>query len=199
LTIGERLRKLRLKKGLTLEEVSKQLKTSKVTMHKYEVGVITNIPINKIKQLAGIYNVSPAYIMGWEEESPLIKMEYKKQIPILGDIAAGEAVFADQNIEGWMWTDKTCHDYALRVKGDSMINACILDNSLVVVDKDAVIDNGDIVVALIDGENATVKRFYQYGDKVILKPENPNLKEKEFSAKDVRLLGKVKQVVLKVK
>lgn len=69
MTIGERLKQLRLDHDFTLEEVSKQLNFSRQTLQRYESGVITNIPSDKIEGLAKIYNVSPAYIMGWNEES----------------------------------------------------------------------------------------------------------------------------------
>lgn len=66
--IGERLRKLRLDKNMTLEEVGKRLNISRQTLQRYESGVIGNIPSDKIENLAEIYNTSPAYIMGWEEK-----------------------------------------------------------------------------------------------------------------------------------
>lgn len=67
--IGERLRKLRLSKDMTLEEVGKLLNISRQTLQRYETGVIGNIPSDKIELLSEIYNSTPAYIMGWEEKS----------------------------------------------------------------------------------------------------------------------------------
>lgn len=120
-----------------------------------------------------------------------IKIPFTKTVPILGKIAAGQPIIALEEIEGYLPVTKECIDFALRVQGDSMINARIFNGDLVEVQKDACIENGDIVVALVDSENATVKRFYKYGDKIILKPENPTMKEMEFDVKDVWIIGKV--------
>lgn len=72
--IGEKIRYLRQKNKFTLEELGKKINVSKQTLYKYENGVITNIPSDKIEQLAEIYNVSPAYLMGWEN---IVKPENK--------------------------------------------------------------------------------------------------------------------------
>lgn len=71
MTIGERLKALRKEKDLTLEDVAKSLDISRANISKYENGDITNIPSDRIEQLARFYSVSPAYLMGWEERNPL--------------------------------------------------------------------------------------------------------------------------------
>lgn len=113
-------------------------------------------------------------------------------IPILGRVAAGTPVMAAENHEGSLTLDasliKNQESFALRVNGDSMINAGILDGDLVVVRLQQGADNGDIVVALMD-EEVTVKRFYRETDTIRLQPENPTLAP--IYSTDVEICGKV--------
>ena len=113
-------------------------------------------------------------------------------IPILGRVAAGIPIMAAENREGSLTLDasliKNQESFALRVNGDSMINAGILDGDIVVVRLQQGADNGDIVVALM-GEEATVKRFYREKEKIRLQPENPTM-EPIYST-DVDICGKV--------
>lgn len=71
ITIGDRINKKRLEKGMTLEELGKKVGVSKVTIHKYESKVITNIPSDRIEAMAKALDVSPAYLMGWDDEKDL--------------------------------------------------------------------------------------------------------------------------------
>ena len=113
-------------------------------------------------------------------------------IPILGRVAAGTPIMAAENHEGSLTLDasliKNQESFALRVSGDSMINAGILDGDIVVVRLQQGADNGDIVVARM-GEEATVKRFYREKDAIRLQPENPSLTA--IYSTDVEICGKV--------
>jgi repressor LexA len=114
------------------------------------------------------------------------------EIPVVGKVAAGEPLLATQNIERTISLSgdliKTEEPFALRIKGDSMIGAGILEDDYVIVKQQPSADQGDIVVALI-GDEATVKRFYRERDHIKLQPENPSIKP--IIAKDVTILGKV--------
>lgn len=151
-----------------------------------------------IYKIAKALDVNEAWLMGYdvpmEKRSPFTLIPHKKQIPILGRISAGLPLLAVEHIEGYENVDDESLDYGLIVKGDSMIGARIFENDVVYVTKDIDVYNGDIVIALINGYDATIKRFYQYDDEIILKPENPTMKEQHYKPEDVRLLGKVKQV-----
>jgi repressor LexA len=113
-------------------------------------------------------------------------------LPLVGQVAAGQPVLAEENIEDYVQTPSFAGgeegEYLLRVKGDSMRNAGILEGDLVVVRSQDVADDGDIVVALL-GEEATVKRFFQEADHVRLQPENETMEP--IRAREVRILGKV--------
>ena len=117
-------------------------------------------------------------------------------LPLVGEIAAGGPLLAQENVEDYVELPERLvggADFLLRVKGDSMIDAGILDGDLVVVRKTETATNGDIVVALAGDdealEEATVKRFFREGGRVRLQPENAALEP--IYAKHVQILGKV--------
>lgn len=115
-------------------------------------------------------------------------------LPLVGNIAAGNPLLADENIQEWIPVPTTLvgehhNAFLLEVRGDSMVQAHILDSDLVIVDPQPVASNGDIVVVLINDE-ATIKRFYQRNDKMLLKPANPAYEPIEVTD-DIRIQGKV--------
>ena len=114
-------------------------------------------------------------------------------VPIIGRVTAGEPILAVENQEGTMTLPKdfvgSGENFLLRVRGDSMIGAGILDGDLVLVRRQDTADNGDIVVALVNGEEATVKRFFREKDYIRLQPENEHLEP--IITKELRVLGKV--------
>ncbi len=119
-----------------------------------------------------------------------------RRLPLVGQIAAGGPLLADQNIEEELGVPEPLSDgadFLLRVKGDSMVNAGILDGDIVVVQRRQDARNGDIVVALAGedetADEATVKRFFREGDRIRLQPENDDLEP--IYAPYVAILGKV--------
>jgi len=119
------------------------------------------------------------------------------QIPLLGRVAAGIPLLADENIEEYLPYDnrhKGDEVFALRVHGESMLKAHIKNNDIVIAKKQSIANNNDIVIALIDGEEATVKRFEQRNDRIRLLPENDLFAPIELEAHRVTILGKVIEV-----
>ena len=114
------------------------------------------------------------------------------KIPVLGVVTAGLPIYAHENIEGYIPWDGEASCFALRVRGDSMINAGILDGDKVVVRPQPDASNGEIVIALI-GDEATCKRFHRGSDGVWLLPENPAYDPIDGSG--CQILGKVKAVI----
>src|SRR5262245_12032166 len=118
-----------------------------------------------------------------------------RHVPLVGDVAAGTGVLAAENIEETvpMPEDFTGAGqlFMLRVRGDSMIDAGILDGDYVVVRQQPEADPGDVVVAGIPGEEGTVKTFQRRRGKVVLKPANPDYDEMVFDPSDVSIYGKV--------
>jgi repressor LexA len=126
-----------------------------------------------------------------------------RHVPLIGDVAAGTNVLAQQNVEDLipLPTDFTGEGdlFMLRVRGDSMIEAGILDGDFVVARQQQVADNGDIVVAGIPGDEATVKTFKKSGNSVTLVPANSSMKPMEFSSDEVTVFGKVVTVMRSLK
>lgn len=126
-----------------------------------------------------------------------------RHVPLIGDVAAGTNVLAQQNVEDLipLPTDFTGEGelFMLRVRGDSMIDAGILDGDFVVARQQSIADNGDIVVAGIPGEEATVKTFKKSGAKITLVPSNSTMKPMVFDADEVTVFGKVVTVMRSLK
>jgi repressor LexA len=122
-----------------------------------------------------------------------------RHVPLVGDVAAGTGVLAAENIEESLplpedfTGDGTL--FMLRVRGESMIDAGILDGDFVVVRQQETADNGDIVVAGIPGEEATVKTFLKKGGQITLRPANPTLEDMVFDPSEVSIYGKVVTVL----
>jgi repressor LexA len=125
-----------------------------------------------------------------------------RHVPLIGDVAAGTDVLAQENVEELLPlpVDFTGDGelFMLRVRGDSMVDLGILDGDYVVCRAQTTADPGDIVVAGIPGEEATVKTFSSAGDRVILQPANARLSPMEFDADDVRVFGRVVTVMRRI-
>jgi repressor LexA len=113
-------------------------------------------------------------------------------LPLLGQVAAGQPILAEENVEEYIDTPAACGgesgEYLLRVRGESMKNAGILDGDLVVVRRQDAARDGEIIVALVE-EEATVKRFFREGDHIRLQPENDEMEP--ILVRDVSVLGRV--------
>ncbi|MGL6105311.1 transcriptional repressor LexA [Romboutsia sp.] len=124
-------------------------------------------------------------------------------LPIVGQITAGEPILAEQNIEEYLPLPaslvKGKDNFVLKVKGDSMINAGILNGDFVIVDKKTTASNGEIVVALMHNEFATVKRFFKEDLTIRLQPENEFMEPIILNHKDVEVIGIVTGVFRVIK
>ena len=122
-----------------------------------------------------------------------------RHVPLIGEVAAGTGLLAQQNVEDLipLPTDFTGEGelFMLRVRGDSMIDAGILDGDFVVARQQQTADNGDIVVAGIPGDEATVKTFKKSGNKITLVPSNPTMDPMVFTSDEVNVFGKVVTVM----
>ncbi len=136
----------------------------------------------------------------WDPNSGAV-MERRpvRHVPLVGDVAAGTDVLAEQNVEDLfpLPVDFTGEGelFMLRVRGESMIDAGILDGDFVVAEQQNTARNGDIVVAGIPGGEATIKHFSQLGNTVTLTPSNPSMEPMLFSCDDVAIYGRVVTVL----
>ncbi len=198
-TIGMRIKEIREKSGYSQTDMAGKIGVSKQTLYKYENGIVTNIPSDKIENIAKLCRVSPAYIMGWEDSAipdlPNITPITTTSIPLLGSVACGKPIYAEQDFVCYVEVGADIHaDYGLRARGDSMINARIHDGDIVFVKKTDTVENGDIAVVLIQDE-ATLKRFFYYPEKqkLVLQAENPKYEPLVYVGEElagVRVLGK---------
>jgi repressor LexA len=125
--------------------------------------------------------------------------QHIRHIPFVGDVAAGTGVLGLESTHELMSIPEQFagrgDSYVLQVRGDSMIDAGILAGDFIVVERQQTARSGEIVVAGIPGDEATVKRFFSQGSRVILKPENPTMEPMEFDSREVSIFGRVISVL----
>lgn len=213
--IGNRLLSLLQEKGISYGELSEITGIPKSALHRYVTGATEKIPIERIKSIASALNVTPEYLLGWDRKinsldlsvlqmypdfvpgknflSDLIPIPKGKELPLLGDIACGEPLLAQENIESYIKVDENIPaDFALRCKGDSMINARIFDGDIVYIRQQPDVENGEIAAVLIENE-ATLKKVYKYPNKIVLSACNPMYDDFVYTDKqlnDIRIIGK---------
>ena len=182
MTVGDRIRQVRQEQDVTQQELADYIGVSKQAVYKYENNIVTNIPTDKVDAIAKRLKVSPAYLMGWEEQpepkkppippgfEPMPKM---KKIPLIGSIACGEPITAEQKIEKMVDVPEYIRcDFSLTCHGDSMVDAGIHDKDVVYIRIQPEVENGEIAAVRIDGE-ATLKRVYYNPGTLTLMPANP--------------------------
>ena len=184
-TVGDRIRQVRQEQDVTQQELADYIGVSKQAVYKYENNIVTNIPTDKVDAIAKRLKVSPAYLMGWEAQpapaasrkttippgfEPMPKM---KKVPLIGSIACGDPITAEQNIEKMVDVPENIRcDFSLTCHGDSMIDAGIHDRDVVYIHIQPEVENGQIAAVRI-GDEATLKRVYYSGDTLTLMPANP--------------------------
>ncbi len=197
--IGKLLKQRRLQLKLTLEEVGNAVGVGKSTVKKWEDGYIANMKRDKIASLASVLQISPALIMGWDEEESyftidnILPVPKFNKVPLLGTIACGEPILAQENIECDVDIPENIKaDFALRCKGDSMIDARICDGDIVYIRQQPTVDNGQIAAVLI-GDEATLKKVFLSKGTLTLMACNSNFEPLTYSGEElneIRILGK---------
>lgn len=197
-TMGDRIHQLRKAKNLTMEYVGAFVGVAKSTVRKWESGDIESIRSDKIQKLADLLGTTIEYLLdgttgnvvSYKNTEP---MPDTKLVPIIGSIACGHPIVAEEQAEGYAALDRRVQaDFALRCVGDSMVNAHIFDGDLVFIRKQADVNNGEIAAVVIEGE-ATLKRVYKYPNRIELRPENPLYPVLQYEGVDletIRILGK---------
>lgn len=200
MTFGQKLRELRKDAGVSQDELRTVLNyrfessISKSMLSKWENDKEEPSRFGDTVAIAKYFGVTTDFLLGISEEKySAPKKEPLKPVPVVGTIAAGTPIFAEENIVGHEWVPEKVHvDFCLTVKGTSMIGARIFDGDTVYIQRQSDVENGEIAAVLVDNE-ATLKRVYKVNGTVILRPENPEFKDLVFSkkdAKEIRILGK---------
>ena len=183
---------------LSQKEVAEYVGVTEATYSRWESGEIKNPRRDKIARLARILRLSPASIVGEMDSDDvrarnIIPIPSMRTVPLVGTIACGKPVLAEENLEGDVSVPEHIHaDFALRCKGDSMINARIFDGDIVYIRAQDTVDDGQIAAVLID-EEATLKRIRLLKDHLVLEPANPMYQPLSFWGEDmnsVRIIGR---------
>lgn len=195
--MGKRIKTAREKAGYSQDDLARKLGyKNRSSIARIENG-LSEIGVSKIKEFADILNVTPTYILGTEEPeqpTPTSNGYPTVRIPVLGDVAAGVPILAQQDIIGYedIPADmaKTGEYFGLKIKGDSM-EPKIHDNDIVIVKSMSNAENNDIVIAMINDE-ATCKRLHKYSNSVVLTAINSDYKPIEVTPdENIQILGKV--------
>ena len=195
--ISKNLKRLLAKYDKSQTEVANAIGVKITAFNNWCAGVA--MPrMGKVQMLAEYFGVKVTEIIDeYIPENIMNKYRPTRAIPILGSISAGLPLYADEHIEGYMAMELPMDGefFALKVKGDSMNAARIMDGDIIVVRKQDVVENNDIAVVLVNGDEATVKRFQQNENTVTLVPQsfNPVHQMQIYDIKQtkVRVLGKV--------
>lgn len=211
-TFSERLRCLRKERDLSQMDLAKQLSISKSSINMYERGEREPC-FETLESIADYFNVDMDYLLGksnfknknaWlcstdrahepiDSLKNILPTPKTYSVPLLGSIACGDPILAAENLDGEVDVPNHIHaDFALRCKGDSMINARIFDGDIVYIRQQDMVENGEIAAVLVEDE-ATLKRVHLYDDHIVLSPENPTHRPFMFWGEEmnrIRILGK---------
>ena len=189
-------------------KVAEEIGLSRPAVSSWKTGKVKPSDLTMLK-IAAYFNVSVEYLKSDWEEAPLtlladniIPIPKTKKVPLVGKIACGEPILAEENFDGTVnIPDYIDADFALTCKGDSMRNARILDGDIVFIRQQPDVENGEIAAVLIDGE-ATLKRVYKQNNSLILHPENSAYSPIVITGEDlngIRILGKAVYFVSAIK
>lgn len=169
--IGKRIAELRRERGYNQEQLAEMAMLNRVTLARYETGVIEPGAL-AIGRIADALGVSTDEILCRVAKLPPFIPIVRDAVPIVGEIACGQPITAQQNIDGFAeLPDGVTADFALRCKGESMAPT-FQTGDLVLIRQQPEVEPGQIAAVGIDGE-ATLKRFYKHGDGVVLVADNP--------------------------
>ena len=202
MSVSNRLKKAIEESEYTFGQLGTLTGIAKSSLQRYASGDTRKIPIDAIERVAPHLGVSAAYLMGWDENpndtiaalDNIFPIEIKK-FPLIGTIACGEPIFAEESFESYIEAGANIKaDFCLRCKGDSMINARICDGDIVFIRKQSTVNNGEIAAVII-GDEATLKRveYSRERNLVFLKAENPKFETLAYSNEElnhIRILGK---------
>ena len=177
MAIADRIKHLRKQAGLTQTELGERLGVKKNAVSKWECGRVEDIPSSKIKAMAELFGVKPSYFIDESEPQKVNipagfePLPETQQVPLVGSIACGTPILAEQNIEAYVPVLTSWRaDFALTCKGQSM-EPLFKDGDLVAIRKQPMVDQGQVAAVRI-GEEATLKRVYLHPEYIELRPEN---------------------------
>lgn len=213
-SVGKLIYDRRTELGITQKEVADFVGVSEATVSRWESGHIDNMRRDRIAALSKILRLSPLAIMGIDDTDlstrlpDMVPIDARTfRVPIVGRVAAGRPIVADEEIVGYEYIDnrysKDGHEYfGLRIVGKSM-EPTIMDGDIVIVRRQNYVENGEIAIVLIDGEEATAKEVKESADGITLIGHNTAVYTPHFySAQEVKnlpvqIIGRVVQSIRK--
>ena len=195
MNIGALIKKLRTEHGFSQEELGSMLGVQRAAVQKWESGTVKNLKRDTLKKLSEIFNVPPSSFIDddYLSYNNVIRFPQMHRIPLVGTIACGTPVLATQNLDGEVTVPEDINaDFALRCKGDSMIDAHIQNGDIVYIRQQPTVENGEIAAVLID-EEATLKRVYISENTITLVACNSKYQPFVYTGEQlnqIRILGK---------
>ncbi len=200
-TLGGRLKQLMQERGLNYEALGQLLDMKPQTLNRYVLGQ-REPKASVLIDMADRLGVDERWLQGYDVPAVRSALPGEAMLPIVGTIRAGNPELAQEDILGWAPAPvpETEGYFYLRVVGNSMINAGIHSNDLVLIHRQSQAENGQIVACIVDGEAATLKRYRRQGDFVILQPENPEydpriLPISDFALGNAMIVGVAQKLV----
>ena len=173
----DRVKELRTRKGMSLEELGDSVGLQKAAIHKYETGVVVNPKRTLIEKLAKVFEVSPSYLMGWDDQIVEIPTgENATRIPVYSSVHAGFPEEAEDNIIDWEeiprdWTIGGQEYIGIKVQGDCM-EPDYREGDTIIVRRQEDCESGQVAVVYVNGYESQLRKFVRKENQIILQPTN---------------------------
>ena len=197
-TFGERFRYLRKQAGLSQQALATTLKVSKSAVSMWEIG--KRFPeLESFDALCRLFRTTPSFLLGWDaEHTPENPMgtggAYSKVIPVFSEILSGDETWEEISDFSLEVVSDPFVDFGFIIRGENLTQIGIRDGSVALTQKTSEAEDGAIVLAFCSGGDVNAWRYRRYGDIVVLRPENPEMKEVVCRPEDVRIFGVVRSV-----
>lgn len=198
MTIGEKISQAMQEKGISYRDLEQATGIAKSALQRYVTGQTSKIPLDRLELIAKALNVPAAYLMGWDDH-PMKQRKKGVKIPVLGEVIAGVPIEAIEDILDYEEISEDMaakgEHFALKVKGDSM-EPVFYAGDIVIVRQQPTADSGDIVIALVNGDESTIKKLKLTDDGLMLIPANSAYEPMYYTRKQidtlpVSIIGKV--------
>lgn len=193
------IKEKRIEKKYTMKELAEKVGVSEATVSRWESGEISNMRRGGIMRLSKVLDIPPSVILGLQDNTNNFNRPKGVRIPVLGEVVAGVPIDAVEEYLDWEEITpelaETGEFFALKIKGDSM-EPRIVAGDVVIVKMQSTADTGDVVIAMVNGDNACCKRFIKQSDGIILQSFNSAYTPMFFTKEDIEkkpvsIIGKV--------